>query len=99
MILRETKLCCHKAVNLHGYSVIKMVDNKYENWRDPQCNKFVLVHDHLELDQFYIEMPYGEIRPKLATYSKEPKISSTVICCASNKLSTEQYLWTINQVD
>ena len=95
-IMRETKLCCTKIVNQESYSMVKWVDSAYDNWSDPQCTKFVLQPIDECSDKFYIEMPYGNVRPRLASYSDSVTIQSNVISSTKQNITDTQTVWTIS---
>ena len=69
--LHYAKLCCNGgAVDQRTYQMIRMVDIKHPSWYDPMCNKFVLRPCETNPDKYYIEMPYGDTRPKLCSYNR-----------------------------
>lgn len=88
-MLRETKLCCSRLVNQRSYSVIKCVDTTYEHAADPQHTKFVLQPIDDSPNKFYIEMPFGETRPKLISYNKSINIASNIISSAKESIAEE----------
>ena len=99
--VRYTKLCCNRQpVEQRSYDMIKWVDIKHKQWYDPMCNKFVLtpVAQDNSCNKFYIEMTYGEQRPRLTTYDRSFLMKSDITCSAKPNLPEELSLWTIEQV-
>ena len=89
--LRETKLCCaNSSIDQRSQDVIRWVDEKHKQWFDPMSNKFVLRHHEDHLDKFFIEMPYGDRRPRLTTNLRTFTYSSQIICSAKLNLTQEQ---------
>lgn len=88
-ILRRTKLSCNKGeVDQRGYESIKWVDQQHKHWDNPKSNKFVIKPVLGTDNQFIIEIPFGDRRPKLIPYNPQANFSSA-ICCSARPGITE----------
>ena len=97
--LRETKLLCNKnQVNPGTYEMIKWADNHHTLWGDPHCTVFTLSPVRASLENFHIEMPYGNIHPRLISYDRDIRFRSYLACSAKRSLGydqEDQCVWTI----
>ena len=73
----------------------------HKPWVNSECNKFVLTpasdqsDPNQPKDQFFIEMPYGDIRPKLTTYDRNFNLKSDITCSAKPNIPDELSIWYI----
>lgn len=100
-MIKETRLICNSnQVNPGSYQFIKWTDNQHPLWSDPRCTIFTLQPIENSLTQFHIEMPYGDLQPRLISYDKDIRLKSYLISTAklsSGYRNEDQCVWTINQ--
>ena len=75
--------------------MIRWVDGSHRLWSDTWCTKFVIRPSEDDQERFYIEMPYGEFRPRLTTYNKVVNYSSLLVCSSKHDLHQYQTEWKI----
>ena len=59
------------------------------------CNKFVLKTFNNAPDKFFIEMPYGDFRPRLTIYDRDFLMKSDITCSTMPNLPDKLSVWTI----
>lgn len=78
--LRQTKLCCMSAIDQRTQDMVRWVDREHRLFTDPTCNKFILKPVDNSDEKFIIEMPYGDLRPKLISYNNKVIYTSQIAC-------------------
>ena len=59
------------AIDQRTQDMVRWVDREHRLFPDPTCNKFILKPVDNSDQKFIIEMPYGDLRPKLISYNNK----------------------------
>lgn len=87
--LREVRfICSSNQVQPGSYEMMKLTDQSHSFWSDPSYSTFVLhkLEDGGDGDKFRIQMPYGDIQPRLISYDRDIRMYSQLASSARTTL-------------